>query len=249
MSENVNFMAFLPAFIRYNEALSYKERLIWAELSARLDEKGQTKVSNKALAKAFKLDTSSISKAVLSLEKLGLLSLEYNAGKERIIELLSFENVAQGVTSSLNTETKAQDFEKEALKEATQVLNEALPARLDKTLWAQWLAHHKQKTRKDYTKIALARLITRMKKLFEAGKDVNAMIKRAIESNWQGFIFDEPANKTAQNTQHEALMGELKSRGIYLSDVISAPNHRLKLENKSVEAVYQGGKWQLRQVR
>ena len=65
--EHPNFYAILPADIRYNEKLSYFERILYAEVSALSNEKGFCYATNYYFAKRFNISVRTISRAIQSL--------------------------------------------------------------------------------------------------------------------------------------------------------------------------------------
>lgn len=228
---NLN-VAMVPAFIRYSKDLSPMEKLIWIELSVNINEDGYCKASLNDFAKVFYVSKNTISRAINKLKKLDLIDIEENLGRKRkfLIKGLNKHNlVSKGFNAFKNHE---QDLK-----------NEILPKKLDKKLWEEWLMHHKCKSKKDYTKIALKRLATRMQNFFDQGIDVNDLIKKAIENNWSGFLFLKQANKA-----NEDLIKLIKNHGFYLSDIIKAPKRKLKINNQFIEAFYENGKWKLRRV-
>lgn len=235
MSNNTNFIAILPADIRYSKKINSMEKLIWAEISARLNKNGYCSDSLKDLAQIFSVDKSTISKSINKLENLGLIRIEVEAGKGRKIFL-------KGIHNSIEENLS---FDAEVIKEAENTLkNQPLPKQLDQKVWNDWLKHHKDITKKDYTKVGLSRLLSRMEKLFNDGIDVNVLIERAIESNWKGFLFSEEK----QIDKKENLMQVVNQYGFHLSDFIKAPNCTLKVHNQNIQAFCSNGKWKLRRL-
>ncbi|MCZ0772679.1 helix-turn-helix domain-containing protein [Campylobacter hepaticus] len=228
---NLN-VAMVPAFIRYSKDLSPMEKLIWIELSVNMNEHGYCKASLNDFAKVFYVSKNTISRAINKLKKLDLIDIEENSGKKRKFLIKRFNK--HNLTSEGFNSSKSHD---EDLK------SDILPKKFDEKLWKEWLMHHKCKTKKDYTKIALKRLATRMQKFFDEGVDVNDLIKKVIENNWTGFLFLKQENKT-----NEDLIKLIKNHGFYLSDVIKAPKRKLKVGNEFIEAFCENGKWKLRRL-
>lgn len=235
MSNNANFIAVLPADIRYSKKINSMEKLIWAEISARLNKNGFCGDSLKDLAQIFSVDKSTISKSINKLKNLGLIRVEVEVGKGRKIFLVGIHNSVKENIS----------FDAEVMREAENVLkDQPLPKQLDKKVWSDWLKHHKDITKKDYTKVGLSRLLSRVEKLFNDGIDVNALIRKAMERNWKGFLFSDE-NKIDKK---ENLVQVVNQFGLHLSDFIKAPDHTLKVNNQSIQAFYDNGRWQLRRL-
>lgn len=230
---NINFVAILPADIRYSKGLNPMEKLVWAEISARLNKDGYCADSLSDLAQIFGVSKNTISKSILKLKSLGLIRIEAEVGMQRKIFLM-------GLGKSIEEKIS---FDAEVIKEAENVLkNRTLPKQLDEDVWNDWLKHHKEKTKKTYTKVGLSRILSRVEKLFDEGVNVNSLIKKAIENNWSGFLFLE------EKRTEENLIQIINQHGFYLSDFIKAPNHTLRVNNQNIQAFCDNGKWKLRRV-
>lgn len=68
--EHPGFYAILPAYVRYNDKLTYFEKILYAELSALANERGYCYASNAYFADRFKCSVRTVSRALSRLDKL-----------------------------------------------------------------------------------------------------------------------------------------------------------------------------------
>jgi len=96
-----SYYAILTADVRYNENLSSSEKLFYAEITALTQKNGKCWASNSYFSKLYDVANSTISSWVNSLEKEGLIDVEYKRkGKQidkRIITLRGIQKSEGGI--------------------------------------------------------------------------------------------------------------------------------------------------------
>ena len=75
--EYPSFYAIIPAYVRYNKALSPNAKLLFGEITALADKKGYCYASNKYFSNVFGVDKSSVSHWVQQLIKTGCIKQEF----------------------------------------------------------------------------------------------------------------------------------------------------------------------------
>jgi len=81
-----------------------------------------------------------------------------------------------------------------------------LPEYLDPDLWNEWLEYRKTEKRKPAGPIAQKRALEKLSRFWEAGFDVNAILKDAMIAGWQGLF-------TTRDTPRRALAIEEHRHG------------------------------------
>lgn len=78
MKENkANFYAVIPAFIRYDDSLSDKAKLLYGEISALCNKHGYCWAQNSYFADLYKCSTVTISRNIHKLEKKGFIDVRF----------------------------------------------------------------------------------------------------------------------------------------------------------------------------
>ena len=73
----MDFAAIIPPKVRYDERLTFRQRLMFGEIAARLDDEGYCYASNQHLATVYKTTTIRISATISKLVDYGYLKMEY----------------------------------------------------------------------------------------------------------------------------------------------------------------------------
>lgn len=86
MTEQPNYYAILPAFIRYDNDLPANARLLYGELTALTNKKGYCFASNNYFAPLYGVTPQAVSKWIQALEKKGYITIEYIRENSAITE-------------------------------------------------------------------------------------------------------------------------------------------------------------------
>lgn len=89
MSENPNYYAIIPASVRYDDALTDFEKLVFGEISALANKQGFCSASNFYFAGLYKKSESTISRAVANLEEQGHIRSTIEENYKRKIYLIT----------------------------------------------------------------------------------------------------------------------------------------------------------------
>jgi len=83
-----NYYAVIPAEVRYNSALTANAKLLYGEITALADEKGNCNPTNRYFAELYQVSTVSVSKWVRQLEKEGYIKtcLKYKKDSKEVEE-------------------------------------------------------------------------------------------------------------------------------------------------------------------
>lgn len=87
---SVSFYAILPAPVRYCEDLSSTEKLVYAELSAMVDDKGFCSPTNKQLGDIMGLQVRAIIASITNLRKQGFIQTYLAENHIRTIQIKLF---------------------------------------------------------------------------------------------------------------------------------------------------------------
>lgn len=123
MEEKPNYYAIIPATIRYDNTLKANEKLLYGEISALCNKKGECWANNKYFADLYDVSSRSITDWVSNLEKKGYVTVtqaydeKEQKTEKRVIKIVEFKYSQIEVEDIPDTIEKtekqlADDFEK-----------------------------------------------------------------------------------------------------------------------------------------
>ena len=108
MKDKPNYYAIIPADVRYDKELRANEKLLFGEISALTDSKGECYASNNYFANLYEVVPSAISRWIKDLEKKKYIEIEYirenKEIKQRKIKIIGIHKCEQGYSQ------KVKDF-------------------------------------------------------------------------------------------------------------------------------------------
>lgn len=118
MTEQPNYYAILPAFIRYDNDLPANARLLYGELTALTNKKGYCFASNNYFAPLYGVTPQAVSKWIQALEKKGYITIEYIRENSAITERRIYLKDTAEVVARRNRRN-AGDNDTDAAKQQT----------------------------------------------------------------------------------------------------------------------------------
>ena len=109
MTEQPNYYAILPAFIRYDNDLPANARLLYGELTALANKKGYCFASNNYFAPLYGVTPQAVSKWIQALEKKGYITIEYIRENSAITERRIYLKDTAEVVARRNTDDATTD--------------------------------------------------------------------------------------------------------------------------------------------
>ena len=122
MKDKPNYYAIIPADVRYDKELRANEKLLFGEISALTDSKGECYASNNYFANLYEVVPSAISRWIKDLEKKKYIEIEYirenKEIKQRKIKIIGIHKCEQGYSQKVkeNKEEEYKEINKESNK-------------------------------------------------------------------------------------------------------------------------------------
>lgn len=120
VEEKPNYYAVIPANVRYDKELRANEKLLYGEISALTNAKGECYASNSYFARLYEVAPQAISKWIKDLEQKHYLQVDYiKQGKEikqRKIKIIGINKCLEGYQQKIK-ENKEEEY-KEINKES-----------------------------------------------------------------------------------------------------------------------------------
>lgn len=122
MKDKPNYYAIIPADVRYDKELRANEKLLFGEISALTDSKGECYASNNYFANLYEVVPSAISRWIKDLEKKKYIEIEYirenKEIKQRKIKIIGIHKCEQGYSQKVkeNKEEEEKEINKESNK-------------------------------------------------------------------------------------------------------------------------------------
>lgn len=120
MKDKPNYYAIIPADVRYDKELRANEKLLFGEISALTDSKGECYASNNYFANLYEVVPSAISRWIKDLEKKKYIEIEYirenKEIKQRKIKIIGIHKCEQGYSQKVkgNEEEEYKEINKES---------------------------------------------------------------------------------------------------------------------------------------
>lgn len=120
MKDKPNYYAIIPADVRYDKELRANEKLLFGEISALTDSKGECYASNNYFANLYEVVPSAISRWIKDLEKKKYIEIEYirenKEIKQRKIKIIGIHKCEQGYSQKVkgNKEEEYKEINKES---------------------------------------------------------------------------------------------------------------------------------------
>ena len=120
MKDKPNYYAIIPADVRYDKELRANEKLLFGEISALTDSKGECYASNNYFANLYEVVPSAISRWIKDLEKKKYIEIEYirenKEIKQRKIKTIGIHKCEQGYSQKVkgNKEEEYKEINKES---------------------------------------------------------------------------------------------------------------------------------------
>lgn len=120
MKDKPNYYAVIPANVRYDKELRANEKLLFGEISALTDSKGECFASNNYFASLYEVVPSAISRWIKDLEKKKYIEIEYiredKEIKQRKIKIIGIHKCEQGYSQKVkgNKEEEYKEINKES---------------------------------------------------------------------------------------------------------------------------------------
>lgn len=120
MKDKPNYYAVIPANVRYDKELRANEKLLFGEISALTDSKGECFASNNYFANLYEVVPSAISRWIKDLEKKKYIEIEYiredKEIKQRKIKIIGIHKCEQGYSQKVkgNKEEEYKEINKES---------------------------------------------------------------------------------------------------------------------------------------
>lgn len=119
MKNNPSFYSILTAQVRYDKRLKPIEKLLYSEISALLNMRGECYASNKYFAELYDVSERAVTRYIQHLEELGYIRIEIvseGLKKKRYLQLLDSSEVKLSEPIAEPEETEEQRREREDLE-------------------------------------------------------------------------------------------------------------------------------------